>query len=117
MTDIELPIHTSSPASCSSRAQFLSKPPLASITALSTWCCLTHFTSWRRPDGVFANDASALARSATSTLSLATSMPTIVLLCAILRLPSLHVRARSPCNCSGLRKTLELSLAPSQAMP
>ena len=31
-----------------------SRPPLASSTALLTWCCLTHFTSWRRPDGVFA---------------------------------------------------------------
>ena len=51
------------------------------------------------------------------TLSLATSMPTIVLFCAILRLPSLRVRAPGPCNCSGLGKTPDLSLAPSQAMP
>ncbi len=42
--------------------------------------------SSRRPSGLFANDASGPNRIATSILSLATSMPTSLLFCAILRL-------------------------------
>src|ERR1700752_499682 len=79
-------------------------------------CARSHDTSASRPSGQLANDASCPDRIAASILSLATSMPTSLLFCAILRFPSLLVRAPGPCNCSGLRKTPRLSHAPLQAL-
>ena len=67
------------------------------------------------PCGSLAKHPSAPRRIATSTFSLATSMPTTTCSCAILHIPSLLVRAQRPSQLFGFRKTPDLSLAPLQA--
>src|SRR5271166_2826203 len=52
-----------------------------------------------------------------STLLFATSRPTMRISCGILPLPSLLVRAFTPMQLFGLRKTPDLSLASPQGSP
>src|ERR1700689_2269626 len=52
-----------------------------------------------------------------STLLFATSRPTNRVFCAILHSLPCSCGLSRPCNCSGLRKTPDLSLAPPQVPP
>src|ERR1700761_1042044 len=88
------------------------------MTALPTFHRRSNEANSRRPSAVLANvRLRSSERMQTSTLSLATSIPTTTRsFCAIIQLPSLLGPGSKPMQLFGLRKTPDLSHAPRQAL-
>src|SRR5271156_6709771 len=87
------------------------------MTARPTLLARNHAISAARPSGVLGADKRPAERMQASTLLFATSRPTTRVSCGILPLPSLLVRALTPMQLFGLRKTPDLSLASPQVPP
>src|ERR1700744_5767654 len=88
------------------------------MTALLTLCLPSHAISLRRSCTVLGQvPFKDSERMHTSTLSLATSIPTTTRsFCAIIQFPSLLGPGSKPMQLFGLRKIPDLSLAPRPAL-